>query len=102
MLTSKQRAYLKSIAANEDTILIVGKGGITSDIIKQANDALNARELIKGKTLETAPLTAKETSEEIASKTSSEVVLVVGRKFVLYRKNEDEPKIILPKKTGIR
>lgn len=100
MLTSKQRAYLKSVAANEDTILMIGKGGITSDIIKQADDALTARELIKGKALETAPVTAKESADEIALETSSDVVLVVGRKFVLYRKNKEEPKIVLPKKQG--
>ena len=54
MLTSKQRAFLRSMAASEDTILMVGKGGMSADIIKQAQDALRARELIKGKVLETA------------------------------------------------
>ena len=97
MLTSKQRAYLRSIASNEDTILMLGKGGMSDDIIKQADDALTARELIKGKALETSPLSAREAAEEIAVATNSEVVQVVGRKFVLYRENKDDKKIVLPK-----
>ena len=97
MLTSKQRAYLRSIASNEDTILMLGKGGMSDDIIKQADDALTARELIKGKALETSPLSAREAAEEIANATNSEVVQVVGRKFVLYRENKDDKKIVLPK-----
>lgn len=97
MLTSKQRAFLRSIASNEDTILMLGKGGMSDDIIKQADDALTARELIKGKALETSPLSAREAAEEIAEATNSEVVQVVGRKFVLYRENKDDKKIVLPK-----
>ena len=97
MLTSKQRAFLRSIASNEDTILMLGKGGMSDDIIKQADDALTAREIIKGKALETSPLSAREAAEEIAEATNSEVVQVVGRKFVLYRENKDDKKIVLPK-----
>lgn len=97
MLTSKQRAYLRSLANPIDTILMIGKGGMGSDIAKQADDALTARELVKGKVLETAPLSPKEAAEQIAGLTNSEVVQVIGTKFVLYRKNQKEPKIILPK-----
>lgn len=97
MLTSKQRAYLRSLANDIDTILMVGKGGIGADVIKQADDALSAREIIKAKVLETAPASAKETAEQVARQTSSEVVQVIGSKFVLYRKNTKEPKITLPK-----
>lgn len=97
MLNSKQRAYLRSLANPIDTILIVGKGGISADILKQASDALAARELIKGKVLETSPVTAREAAERIASGTSSDTVQVIGSKFVLYHKNEKEPKIVLPK-----
>lgn len=96
MLTSKQRAYLRSLAQSEDTIVMVGKGGMSPEIIKQADDALTARELIKGKALETAPLSAREAAEELAADTGSEVVQVIGAKFVLYRRNEKEPKIVLP------
>lgn len=97
MFTSKQRAYLRSLANTIDTILMVGKSGMSPEIIKQADDALTARELIKGKVLETSPLSPKEAAQEVAQQTQSEVVQVIGTKFVLYRKNEKEPKIVLPK-----
>lgn len=97
MLTSKQRAFLRSLANEIDTILMVGKSGISSDIMKQADDALTAREIMKAKVLETAPLSSKEAAEQIAGQTQSEVVQVIGSKFVLYRKNPKEPKIALPK-----
>ena len=97
MLTSKQRAFLRSLAMNEDTILMVGKGGMSDAIIKQADDALTARELIKGKVLETADLSPREAAEQIALETAVEVVQVIGSKFVLFRRNPDEPKIELPK-----
>lgn len=97
MLTSKQRAFLRSLANDIDTILMVGKSGIGSDVVKQADDALTAREIIKAKVLETAPLSPKEAAEQIAAQTQSEVVQVIGSKFVLYRKNTKDPKIILPK-----
>ena len=97
MLTSKQRAFLRSLAASADTILMVGKGGMSPDIIKQADDALRARELIKGKVLETAPLSSREAAEQIAKATESQVVQVIGGKFVLYRRNDKEPKLQLPR-----
>lgn len=97
MLNSKQRAYLRSLANSIDTILIVGKGGVGADVVKQADDALAARELIKGKVLETSPVPAREAADRIASQTSSDTVFVIGSKFVLYRRNEKEPKIMLPK-----
>ncbi len=97
MLTSKQRAYLRSLANPIDTILIVGKGGMDADVLKQADDALAARELIKGKVLETSPLSPREAAELIAKETSAETVQVIGSKFVLYRKNDKESKIVLPK-----
>ena len=98
MLTSKQRAFLRSVASNEDTILMLGKGGMSDDIVKQADDALTARELIKGKALETSPLSAKEAIAEVmAGIPEAEAVQVIGRKFVLYRQNKKEPKIVLPR-----
>ncbi len=97
MLTSKQRAFLRSLAANEDTILMIGKGGMSEQIIKQADDALRARELIKGKVLETADINSREAAEQLALATGSETVQVIGSKFVLYRRNSDEPKIELPR-----
>lgn len=97
MITSKQRAYLRSLANPIDTIIMVGKGGLTDAIIKQTDDALTKRELIKGKVLETAYTTPKEVANEIAEKLSAEVVQIIGTKFVLYRRNEDEPQIVLPR-----
>ena len=97
MLTSKQRAYLRSLANPIDTIVMVGKSGMSPELVKQADDALTARELIKGRALETAPLSAREAAEELAKETNSEVVQVIGTRFVLYRRNPKEPKIVLPK-----
>lgn len=97
MLTSKQRAQLRGLAASQDTILHVGKGGITENIVKQANDALTARELIKGRVLEASMLTAREACDSLSASTDAEQVQVIGSKFVLYRKNPKEPKIQLLK-----
>ena len=98
MLTSKQRAYLRSLAVNEDTILMVGKSGMGPEIVKQADDALEKRELIKGRVLpETSPLSPREAAEEIAERTGSQVVQVIGSKFVLYRRKKKDPKIVLPR-----
>jgi RNA-binding protein len=91
-LTSKQRAQLRAIAANEDTILHVGKDGIGENLIKQANDALEARELIKGRVLENSLYTAREAAEELSRLTRSEVVQVIGSKFVLYRFQHNKEK----------
>ena len=97
MLTSKQRAYLRGIAAAEDTIVIIGKGGITENIIIQMNDALKARELVKGRVLENSLLTAREAADALSETCRAEVVQVIGSKFVLYKRNEQKPKIELPK-----
>ena len=97
MLTSKQRAYLRSLANPLVTILMVGKSGLSPELVKQADDALTARELIKGRALETAPLSPRDAAEELARETGAEVVQVIGTRFVLYRRHPKEPKIVLPK-----
>ena len=98
MLTSKQSAYLRSLAVNEDTILMVGKSGMGPEVIKQADDALEKRELIKGRVLpETCPVSPREAAEELAQKTGSDVVQVIGSRFVLYRRKKKDPKIVLPR-----
>ena len=89
MLTSKQRARLRGIASTEDTILQLGKGGITDSFVKSVDTALTARELIKFRVLETALISAKEAAYEVAEQTGSEVVTVIGSKVVLYRMSED-------------
>ena len=88
-LTSKQRSQLRGIAAGEDTIFQVGKGGI--------NDALRARELVKGKVLENSMLTAREACDALSEACGAEQVQVIGTKFVLYKRNPKEPKIVLVK-----
>lgn len=95
MLNSKQRAQLRGMASTEDTILQVGKNGIIDTLVIQVNDALRARELIKMKVQDGAMLSAAEAANELAEKTASEVVQVIGNKFVLYKRNHKEPKIIL-------
>ena len=91
-LTSKQRAQLRGLANNIDTILIVGKDGIGDNLVKQANDALEARELIKGRVLENSMLSPREATQELAPLTRSEVVQVIGTKFVLYRPTHNKDK----------
>lgn len=88
MLTSKQRAKLRGIASTEDTIFQLGKGGVTDNFIKSVNDALEARELIKFRVLESALVSPKEIAGEVADATNSIVVTVIGSKVVLYRKGE--------------
>ncbi len=96
MLNSKQRAYLRSKANPMEPILQVGKGGIGDTLIKQVDDALTARELIKGKVLNNSDLVAKEAAGELARSCQADVVQVIGNKFVLYRANTEEPIYILP------
>ena len=91
-LTSKQRAKLRGLANGIDTILIVGKEGIGDNLVKQANDAMEARELIKGRVLENALMSAREAAEALAPLTRSEVVQVIGTKFVLYRQSHRKDK----------
>lgn len=91
-LTSKQRAQLRSMANTVDTILQVGKDGVTASVIQQANEALEARELIKGRVLESAMLTAREVCDQLVVATRSEPVQVIGSKFVLYRETHNRPK----------
>ena len=96
-LTSKQRAQLRGLANSMETILQVGKSGVTENTVKQVSDALEARELIKLRTLETCPTSSRETAEEIAEKTGADVVQVIGTRFVLYRESKDNKQIKLVK-----
>lgn len=96
MLTSKQRSYLKGLANAIPPIFQVGKGGISDNMIKQFDDALEARELVKANVLKTALADTREICEEIAERTGAEVVQVIGNKFVLYRESRSDKAIILP------
>lgn len=95
-MNSKQRAYLRSLANRLDSIFQVGKNGLTDNLIKQVDDALEARELIKLSVLETAPDNNSFTANELANRTNSIIVQIVGNKITLYRAKRKNSKIILP------
>ena len=95
MLTSKQRAYLRSLSQKLDTIFQIGKSGITEEICTQIGNALEARELIKARVLDNSGYTAREAAEEIAAAISCEVVSCVGTKFVLYKESVNKKRIEL-------
>ena len=97
MLTSKQRAQLRGIANSYETIVQIGKGGINDQIIKLVYDAPTARELIKLRVLETAPISAREAADETAQKAGADVVQVIGTRFILYRESKDNKQIYLVK-----
>lgn len=95
MLTSKQRARLRSLANDMDTIMQVGKDGVNENMVKTVSDALEARELIKMRALENSGMTSREAAEALAAAVGADVVSVVGTRFVLYRRSEKNPKIEL-------
>ena len=95
MLTSKQRAYLRSLANDLEPIFQIGKAGIGEEICLQLSNALEARELIKVKVLENSGYTAKDAANEIADEISCDVVSCIGSKFVLYRESEKKKRIEL-------
>ena len=97
MLTSKQRAYLRGLANTLDPILHAGKGGISDAMIRQADEALTAREILKGRVLESAPVTPRELAEQIAAAVNAAVVQVIGRTFVLFRQKPKDSQIKLPR-----
>lgn len=93
MLTSKQRAYLRGIASNYETIYQVGKGGVTEAMCKDIAEALRKRELIKLRVLVNSGWTSREAADAIAEQTGADVVQVIGSKFVLFKRNEKDPVI---------
>ncbi len=95
MITSKQRAYLRSLAVNLPTIMQIGKGGIGDNLVKTVDDALEAKELIKLSVLENSEETARSAADTLAETTGADVVAVLGRKIVLYRESVKHKKIEL-------
>ena len=95
MITSKQRAYLRGLGNTVETILQIGISGITDAVMIQVDEALTARELIKIRVLETAPVTPREAAAELAESLSAEIVQVIGTRFILYRPNLKKPIIVL-------
>lgn len=104
-LTSKQRAQLRGLANSLEPIVHIGKDGIGDNLVKQASDALEARELIKCKVLDNSLLSAREACDELSRRTRSEQVQVIGTKFVLYRESHSKDKekrirLVKEKKAG--
>lgn len=97
MLNSRQRAQLRGMANDFETILHIGKSGITDNIETQAIEALEARELIKCKKLETCPTTVRETADTLAESIGADVVQVIGSKFILYKESKNNKTIKLVK-----
>ena len=95
MITSKQRAQLRGMAASLNAELQIGKGGITENVIRQASEALAARELIKGRVLDNSMLTAREACDALCEACGADGVQVIGSKFALFKQNEKDPKIVL-------
>ena len=98
MLNSKQRAELRGMANSLEPIFQVGKGGINDQLIRQVDETLEKRELIKLTALETSPQSSREAADMLSDATGADVVQVIGRKFVLYRKSKENQKIFLKKK----
>ena len=95
MITGKQRAYLRGLANTMSPIFQIGKNGVEEAFLKQLEDALEARELIKITVLETAPDTAKNFSLEIADQTNSTVIQVIGNKITLFRQKKENSRYVL-------
>ncbi|MGN0406175.1 MAG: ribosome assembly RNA-binding protein YhbY [Bariatricus sp.] len=96
-MTSKQRAYLKSLAMTMDPILQIGKSSVTPEVTASVAEALEARELIKIHVLQNCADDARQLAEILAERTHSQVVQVIGKKIVLYKEGKDEKKkIVLP------
>ena len=95
MITSKQRAYLRSLAVNLPAIMQIGKGGLGDNLVKTVDDALEAKELIKLSVLENSDESARSAADALAEATGADVVAVLGRKIVLYRESKKHKKIEL-------
>ena len=95
MLTSKQRAELRSQANGLETTLIVGKDGVTGQVIAEAERQLSARELVKGKVLETSLLSAREACDALCERVHAEPVQTIGNRFCIYRQARENSKIRL-------
>ena len=94
-MTGKQRAKLRALANSIETILYIGKEGITNHTVKECYDALEARELIKGCVQQGAPISARDALTELCRKTGAEPIQQIGRRFVMFRPSRENPKIIV-------
>lgn len=97
MITSKQRAYLRSIAQNLEPIFQIGKNGVNDNQVNQLIDALEAREIIKITLLDSTPADKNSIANEISRRTGAEVVQIIGKKLTIYKESKENKKIQLPK-----
>lgn len=95
-MTSKQRAYLKSLASKLDPIFQVGKASLSPEVTEAIGEAFHNNELIKVAVLKNCSDDPKEIAQTVAERTHSQVVYVIGKKFVLYKRDKDRPRIELP------
>ena len=95
-MTSKQRAYLKSLASTMDPLFQIGKGSVTPEVIEAISEAFNNRELLKIAVLKNCMDDPRAIAEVVAERTRSQVVHVIGKKIVLYKPDKKNPKIMLP------
>jgi RNA-binding protein len=96
MLTGKQKRYLRSLANRIKPLVFIGKESLSSGLVEQLENELENRELVKVSVQQNAPFKAREGGELAADLTRSELVQVIGRKFVLYKRSDDDPRIELP------
>lgn len=97
MLNSRQRAQLRGLANSLDAIFQVGKNGLNEQLYLEVGKALEARELIKMRVLETSPVTSREAADTIAANVGADVVQVIGSRFVLYKESRENKTIVLVK-----
>ena len=95
-MTSKQRAYLKSLASTMDPLFQIGKGSVTPEVVEAISEAFNNRELLKIAVLKNCMDDPRAIAEVVAERTRSQVVHVIGKKIVLYKPDKKNPKIVLP------
>lgn len=96
MLTGKQKRYLKSLGSQLDSVVQIGKAGAAQTVIDSALDVINARELIKVRVLQNSPQEPEEAIAILAEAINAELVQVIGRNGLLFKQNEEKPKIELP------
>lgn len=96
MISGKQRSYLKALANTIDPIFQIGENGITESFLKQVDEALEAREIVKINVLNNSSLTAKEAADQVVDSLNAEFVQSIGNKFVIYRESKENKKIELP------
>ena len=95
-LSGKQRRHLRALGHHLDPLLQIGQEGVTDGVVAQANVQLQRHELIKVRVLESSPLDRREAADELAARTGADLAQVLGRTFLLYKRDPEKPRIELP------